>query len=448
MIAAVLAVPTHGIGGRQDLPIGYGLAVWGSGIAVAVSIALLLIAWRSSHFQTSRAALRLPQALSNVLLSTATRVTLGVVGTFAWLLAIVCGLVGTFRAADNFAPSYLYVLLWLGIIPLSLLFGPLYRWLNPARALHAALYKAAALDPQRGLRPLPEKLGIWPGLAGIGVYACLELTVQDPSRPMVVAAYLSFVLIASFWGGVLYGQEFFRWGDPFEAYARVLSAMSPTRVTEGRIEFVNPLRGIATMPRPAGLPAFIFLLIGSTAFDGLSRTSWFTRWTLPYSGRGWLIHDSVYLVGMILVIALFAGAVLAALRAYAKISATPWQGLVSRFAPTLIPIALGYAVAHYFSLLLFQSMAVPRLLADPAGVGWQLWNTDGWKVDFTIVKASTIALIQVGGIAAGHAISAAAAHDTALAVAPTHRKLIAQLPLALVMIAITTTATFVLLNDG
>lgn len=446
MISAPASVLTHGIGGRQDLPISYTLAVWGSGAAVAASVVLLVLAWRKPHFQERKAAWDLPYAISRVLLSQAVRVILGALGVIITIGAIFCGFLGTFQAADNFAPTYLYVLLWLGIVPLSLVFGPIYQWFNPARAIHAALTHLAALDPKKGLRPLPEKLGVWPAFAGIGIYAILELTLFDPSRPLVVASYLTFLLVGSLVGGFLYGEDFFTWGDPFEAYSRVIASVSPFQVTSGIIELRNPLRGLANLARPAGITAFICLLVGSTAFDGMSRTPKFYNWTMFVQGKSWLVHDSFYALCMAGMIAVFGLLFVVGTRAMMKINGSEQAGAVRALAHSILPIALGYVVAHYFSLLVFQIQDVPRLLSDPAGLGWNLLPTSDWRVDYTVLNPGTIALVQVGGIVVGHILGIVAAHDTALATLKPKRVSLSQLPLAIVMVAITTTAVVILLN--
>lgn len=436
----------HGIGGRQDLPISYTLAVWGSGTAVAVSILVLAVAWRRPHFQKPRTAARLPSALNAMILSTFTRCLLGSVGVALMVIAIGSGFLGTYQAADNFAPTYLYVVLWLGIVPLSLLCGPVYVWLNPARALHAALTRAAALDPKQGLRPLPDGIGMWPAVAGIFVFAGLELTLFDPSRPIVVAAYLTAILVVPLIGGFLYGSDYFTFGDPFEAYARALSALAPWQIVDREIMLRNPLRGLANMPKPAGFTAFVCLLVGSTAFDGLSRTPRFYTATTFIQGKGWAAHDGFYLLCLTGVVAIFGMLFIVGVRSMVALNGIDRAGAVRTYSHSILPIALGYAVAHYFSLLIFQSQDVPRLLADPAGVGWKLLPTTTWKIDYTVIAPAAIALVQVGGIVAGHILGVVTAHDTALAELAPRRRTLSQLPLAVVMVAMTTTAVIILLN--
>src|SRR3546814_3114950 len=69
-----------------------------------------------------------------------------------------------------------------------------------------------------------------------------------------------------------------------------------------------------------------------------------------------------------------------------------------RYAPSLIPIVLGYSIAHYFSLLVFEGQSFLALLSDPFGSGWDLFGTAGNTVDFTVVTADQIAYVQVAAI--------------------------------------------------
>ena len=90
------------------------------------------------------------------------------------------------------------------------------------------------------------------------------------------------------------------------------------------------------------------MLLGSTAFDGLSRTLWWQGLSGRTSGVAYVLLGTVGLLGMI---ALVTGAYLAATRQ------NPWARrgqqvpVERRFVHSLLPIAVGYTVAHYFSLV-------------------------------------------------------------------------------------------------
>ena len=83
---------------------------------------------------------------------------------------IYTGLAGSRTAPNNFAPAFVYIGFWMGLVPLSLLFGDVYRWVNPWRAvgrvagtLARRVVRGEASEPL----PYPPWLGYWPAVAGL-----------------------------------------------------------------------------------------------------------------------------------------------------------------------------------------------------------------------------------------------------------------------------------------
>ncbi len=70
-----------------------------------------------------------------------------------------------------------------------------------------------------------------------------------------------------------------------------------------------------------------------------------------------------------------------------------------RFAHSLIPI--GYLVAHYFSLFVFDGQRAVILLSDPLDTGVDLFGVATRSVDLSAVSPATIAVVQVLGIVTG-----------------------------------------------
>ena len=75
--------------------------------------------------------------------------------------------------------------------------------------------------------------------------------------------------------------------------------------------------------------------------------------------------------------------------------------LSGKFAHTLIPIAFAYALAHYFSLLMYQGQALGYLISDPLGHGSNLFGTADAGIDYNVVTATTIWYVQVGALVLG-----------------------------------------------
>ena len=91
------------------------------------------------------------------------------------------------------------------------------------------------------------------------------------------------------------------------------------------------------------------------------------------------------------------------------------ERLARAFVHSLVPIALAYVAAHYFTLLLFQGQAIGFLASDPLGDGSDLFGTAGNQIDYTLIGANATWYWQVGFIVAGHVAGLILAHDRALA---------------------------------
>ena len=94
----------------------------------------------------------------------------------------------------------------------------------------------------------------------------------------------------------------------------------------------------------------------------------------------------------------------------------PARELSRMFAPSLVPIMLGYVLAHYFSFIAFQGQALWPLASDPLGDGSDLLGTAGAGIDYGWLSSAQIWYAQVAALVLGHAAGLAVAHDKALAV--------------------------------
>jgi len=110
---------------------------------------------------------------------------------------------------------------------------------------------------------------------------------------------------------------------------------------------------------------------------------------------------------------------------------------VSDFAPSLIPIAGGYVVAHYWSLFVYQAPVGLALLSDPLGTGADLLGTAGITPDDTLVQATLVATIQAVSIVVGHLLAVLAAHERAVSVLDRRSAIVGQIPLMVIMLAYT-----------
>jgi hypothetical protein len=427
----------HGLGGRADLPVPVWMAQYAAALVLIVTFFMLARFWESPRLQEPYRGRPLPVGLQRLLDAPAFRLALRLIGLAALVLIVVVAAFGTGSSATNPAPTWLYVWFWVGIVPLSLLFGPVLAAFSPLRLITRGIARLSGRRDPEDFRPVPEWLGYWPAAAGLLAFTWLELVYRNPDRPVNVLAFILLYCLVQLAAAAVYGERWYGHGDAFEVYSTLVGRLSPfgRRPTDGRLVLRNPLAGLASVPVEPGVVAVICALLGSTAFDGLSRTQWWQGLSGQATGVAYVLLGTVGLVGMV---ALVSAAYLAATRQ------NPWArrgqkvAVERRFVHSLLPIVVGYTVAHYFSLVVFQGQAGYQLASDPLGRGWDLFGTAGQQIDYRLVSTGAIALVQVAAILTGHVLGVFIAHDRAIAdYTRSRQRLRAQYPLLVVMVTYT-----------
>lgn len=426
-----LLVPLHGLGSRQDLPLPLPAAVGAAVLVLLVSFAVLALAWREPRWDGAAGGRGLP-ALTRLVDARWLRATLAAVGvfTFTWVAAALW--FGHDRVT-NPVFGFTYVWLWVGLVPLSLLFGPLYRMINPLGRLAVLLHLIGL--PADGLRPLSgntwRRLGTFPAALGLLAFSWLELVQHDNNTLPVLQGWWLAWVVAVIGGTVLFGRRWVAAADPFEAYAVLVSRASPWQRVDGVVHLVNPLRHLGTARSPAGTWAVVAVLLGGTAFDGFTSTSW---WVLTTQSSG-LPRELWGTLGLLGMVALITLTLALGVRGIGRLRPA---GPLNLLAASVIPIVIGYAVAHYLSLLVLEGQRTLINLSDPLGLGWNAFGTAELAIHplwlNTPVVTSSLQLLAIVG---GHVVGVLVAHELALRVLPVRRRLTGQVPLLLVMIGYT-----------
>lgn len=424
----------HGVGTRADLPVSATLAVIGAGLVLVISFVVLAMLWRRPKFSGGQGGWPLPTSVQEVLDAPALRMAMQGLSLAAVVLVCIVGLAGPQATERNLAPWAFYIIFWVGVVPASLLLGPIWRVINPLRLVHTVLASALRLDPIQGVVTLPDRVGYWPAALSLAVFAWLELVYPSGSDPTTVAVFALGYTTVHAVAALLVGRRWFERGDGFEVYSALLGAMAPIgRRTDGRLVLRNPLEGLDAIQPASGLVAVVVTLVGSTAYDGLSHTSWW-NWHVPTG----TVAATLELVGTILLIGLIY---LLGTWNLVGPDQQPGNGhSAATFAHSIVPIAAGYAVAHYFSALFFESQQAFILASDPLGKGWNLFGTANSVIDYTVIAIRTIALVQITAIVTGHLIAAVSAHERAVQLFPPRIARLVQYPLLVAMIGLTTAA--------
>jgi len=434
-------VLAHGVGSRADLPVPLTLALYGAGLAVLVSFLALVLLWRTPRLRGDAAGRPLPGAVQAVVDSPVTQAVVRAVVLVLTLLVVAVALAGPPSPNDNLSPFALYVTFWVGLIPASLLLGSFWAYVNPLRTLHAGLSRITGPAPAEGRLP---SLGYWPAAVSLLVFVWLELALPGRAEPRTVGIFLVLYGVTQLVAGLWFGAGWYARGDGFEVYSTLLGRMSPFgRRGDGQLVLRSPLDGMDGIRQERGLTAVVLVLIGSTGFDGLSRTQFWQAGPGQEAYRTAVPGTFGLLAMMGIATVLYVGATLLA----GVLTGESPRTQPGQYAHTLVPIAAGYAIAHYFSLLLLDGQATWILASNPFGQdGVDLFGTYNNAIDYTAVAPRTIANVQIAAIVLGHVLGVLLAHDRAVRIGP-RKATTGQLPLVVVMIAFTVGGLSLLLSS-
>jgi hypothetical protein len=442
------------------------LAVYLAGAAVTVALSFLFVLARDM-----RAAPTPPGRVVPV--PAALRLALRAIGVIAWVWIVAQGLAGGSSDAAV-ASLFLWVYGWVGVAALSALVAPVWEWLDPFATFHDMLAWVLRTLGIRGWAPsdIPAWIRLWPAVAGLVFFVWLELVAiaGNGTLTVVLVGYtlLTLALMAQF------GRDQWRaQGETFTVWFRTLNRLAPFGVATsverdaaaGEIGDADgepePDMGpdavdagvVVRRPFASGLlevtweiPRIVLVAVGvaSILFDGLSQTVAFAT----TFGAPSVVPKTLLLLAFI---ALIAGAALLVAR------------LVSPGAigAGLVPIAVGYLIAHYLTYLAIDGQRIVIAISDPLQTGADLFGTAFYVVNPNVLPASLVWTLQLVAVVGGHMLGAWSGHVTAqremdeLARAKPprdlrHRKIPGsmpsltrnirqrEIPLAVVMVALTT----------
>jgi hypothetical protein len=425
---AVAALPdaalAHGLVGRQDLPIPRWLFAWGAAVVLVISFVALAVLWPRPRLEDAgeRRLLRVPAILE---------VLCGAIGVAAFAFVVYAGFAGTQTPTANLTPTTIYVVFWVAIPIASAVFGDVFAAFNPWRAVARAVSLVAARATGGKLpapMPYPAWLGRWPAAVGILFFAWVELVYANRDDPSILATMALLYAATQLVGMSLFGIETWtRRADAFAVYFNLFSKLAPLH-WRGRTLYARPpLAGAPQLDVLPGTVALLCTMIGTTSFDGFSQGSLWTgtggiapklqQRFLNLGFTGEVALEITFTIGLLLMVLFVSAIYRLGVWGMGSIGARHAPGeLARRFAHSLIPIALAYVVAHYFSLVAYQAQAMASLVSDPLGDGSDLLGTAGTGIDYGVIGATGIWYVQVGALVLGHAAGLTLAHDRALVV--------------------------------
>ena len=437
MSCAAAPAAAHGFGQRFDLPLPLWLWVSGAGATLVVTYLVMALFVRDVRLVRVRLFSVAPGATS----------FLRFAAFVVFVLTLAAGFFGVQDPYRNLAPTMVWVLWWVGVAFVCALVIDLWALANPL----------AVFPPNRGLMRYPASLGAWPAVALFFCFAWAELIWRDNDVPSYLATALLAYAVLTWSGMLLFGRAaWLEHGEAFSLAFGILGRFAPLEYAGGEVRLRVPGAGlVGERAASFSMLVFVLLMLATVSFDGFMETPLYqhlsgiaqdSRLLFMLSERGLGESEVVASVGL-------AGFALVFVLAYwvtgwcmARLAGVPSVTPIARaFVLSLVPIAVAYHLAHYFSLLVTAGQFIIPLASDPFGFGWNLFGTAGYKVDLGILSPYVFWYSAVVLIVAGHAIAVLVAHLEALRLFGERRRALAsQMPMLLLMVAYTMLSLWIL----
>lgn len=439
----------HGLGGSTDLPIPLAYALVAAAWALSISFGVLVFAWRTPRLRADSPGVALPRWVGAFVNAPLLRWVLAGAGLALTVWVLLAGFFGPDETSRNALPTTFYTLLWVGLVASSVLFGPVWKLISPARAVHRLL-RVAGWVPEQGWVTYPEKLGYWPATAGLFAFVWLELASPTPGSVTAVLTWSLVYLAITTAGTIVCGPRWCECADPFEVYSTIVGKLSPVGPggEPGTHVLRLPLNNLQATKVGNGSVALAAVLLGSTAFDSFSaQPRWRNLVDSADAGQmlgGWT-DTAVRTLGLLAMIAFVAVTFTLACRAVPGLPRVERAKLPMFLVPSLTPIIVGYIFAHYLTYLVEKGQSAVMLLMDPFGRGWDPFGlAHGDVVYFLSTHSTLLAVLKVTFVIVGHVLGVLAAHDRSLRVLPKRHQLSGQFGLLVTMVLYTSGGLFLL----
>lgn len=339
---------------------------------------------------------------------------------------IFTGRFGHHDPFENPLTLVVWTVFWIGLVSIQGVVFDVWRWINPFRAL--AIWK-------RGMFSYPAWLGRWPAVIFFIAFAGFLLADPAPADPprlaMVVGVYTALTVL----GCWVFGPRWLLRGEFLTVLMRCYSGTA----LFGRSVGVPGWRLLQRGAPAFSAALFMLALLAVGSFDGLNETFWWLNILgvnpLEFPGRSAIIGETLvglglFLFGLVVVYCatIWLGHMLARGKGKARIA-------MRIFAPSLLPIAVGYHVAHYLTSFLVDIQYVALFISEHL-LDHEFRVTTGFFN--TVAAVRLIWLSQAFAVVLGHVVAILVAHVLALRLYGTRRQAtLSQIPLAALMIAYT-----------
>lgn len=351
----------------------------------------------------------------------------------------------------NLITTMVWVTWWVGFAFVCALVGDLWAAANPFLFL---------TFPPRLKYPL--WLGAWPAVLLFFGFAWAELVWHDKDVPAYLAGVVLGYAVLTWAAMAFFGTHaWLKNGEAFSIAFGVLGRFAPLHAQGGTLRVRAPGVGLLADERvPVSIAVFVLLMLSSVTCDGFFETPLMRSLETAalssaplasalFTASEWGLDESQLIAAATLAAfpLIFVAAFWLTAWAMVRVSGKPLPvtEAACAFVLTLVPIAVAYHLAHYFSLLVTAGQFMIPLVSDPFGFGWNLFGSRGYKVDLGAVSPYVFWYGAVILIVTGHVIAVVLAHVAALRLFGSARAAAAsQVPMVALMVAYTMVSLWIL----
>ncbi len=447
------SVYAHGVGERYDLPIPLTFFMFGG--AAVVVLSFVIMGLFTSNLPTSQKYPRYDllklRLASNFAKNKLFIEIIKILSVLVFVLVIATAFFGDHNPIENFAPTFIWIIWWVGLGYLTAGLGNIWMLINPWKIIYEWLENTN--ERETALFRYPKRLSVWPALILLLIFGWLENIYSDAAQPFKMGVLIVLYSAITWAGMISFGKhQWIKCGECFSVLFDLFARFSPTEIqvndesmcekcpldcgvsTEGCVncgacfEMANwrhkkinlrPYAIALARPEKIQFPvvAFVILALSLVTFDGLTATPvWNTAYQSIYSFVDTFENNIVDSIGLIMLPIIFLLIYMLAswLSKILSKDIDSVSEVASRFVFALIPIVLAYNLAHFLYLLVVPGQLIIPLISDPFGVGWDLFGTANYEINIAVINAKFVWYISVAAIVVGHVIAVYVAHVMAI----------------------------------
>jgi hypothetical protein len=491
-IVASRPVLAHGFGERYDLPVPLNFFLVGAAATVAFSFVVIgfFVGKSKDSSNYPRYNLLSCQLIRSLITNGFVIKLIKALSVTFFVITLATSFFGENEPTDNFSPTFVWIIWWVGIGYITAFLGNVWLVINPWKILFDIVdwkINQSTMSNKGWLFQYPKYFDVWPGILLFFAFVWIENIYSGGAIPNKLGTLILAYSIITWIGMLLFGKyAWLRHGEAFSILFGLLSRLSPSEIGVKKtnrcancyqgcyphnLECIDCLecfehsddsdRQVNIRPYAIGLSRpenislgstiFVILVLASVTFDGLTATSlWldFQNAIYPITeiiGIG--TSRGISTIGLVMLPILFLGIYIV----FSFLMSMFSGGYLSvcktatSFVYSLIPIALAYHFSHYQSYLLIQGQYIIPLISDPFGYGWDIFGTQTFRVDISVINAKFVWISSVTAIVIGHIISVYIAHVISLRVIPDRSKALqSQYPMLLLMIFYTAVSLWII----